>query len=165
MLMQFSQALSENVKVYLNYVGGQRPGDSAKTRQFDLVVTGKINDEFGIGFNGTINSIKLQSNNNYSNPSSWSGAAVYLNYDPIEKVGITLRSEVFNDRNQLAALGAAAVGTSIFANTLSANLKFGKFTLIPELRHETAGENIFFLKDGSTKKSDISFLIGGYIKL
>jgi hypothetical protein len=65
----------------------------------------------------------------------------------------------------LAALGAAAVGTSIFANTLSANLKFGKFTLIPELRHETAGENIFFLKDGSTKKSDISFLIGGYIKL
>jgi hypothetical protein len=165
MLMQVSQTISENVKVYLNYVGGQRPGDSAKTRQFDLVVTGKINDEFGIGFNGTINSIKLQSNNNYSNASSWSGTAVYLNYDPIEKVGITLRSEVFNDRNQLAALGAATVGTSIFANTLSANLKFGKFTLIPELRHETAGENIYFLKDGSTKKSDFSFLIGGYFKL
>ena len=44
-------------------------------------------------------------------------------------------------------------------------IKFGKFTLIPELRHETAGENIYFLKDGSTKKSDFSFLIGGYFKL
>ena len=164
-LLQWSQLINEDVKLYLNYVGGQRPGDSAKTKQIDLVVTAKINDELGLGFNGTVNSIKLQTNNNYAAASSWSGAAVYLNYDPAEKVGLTLRSEVFNDKNQLSALGSALTGTSILANTLSANIKLGKFTLIPELRHETAGKNIYFAKDGASKNSDVSFLIGAYFKL
>jgi hypothetical protein len=164
-LLQWSQLINEDVKLYLNYVGGQRPGDSAKTKQIDLVVTAKINDELGLGFNGTVNSIKLQTNNNYAAASSWSGAAVYLNYDPVEKVGLTLRSEVFNDKNQLSALGSALTGTSILANTLSANIKLGKFTLIPELRHETAGKNIYFAKDGASKNSDVSFLIGAYFKL
>jgi hypothetical protein len=165
MLLQWSQTINEDVKLYLNYVGGERPGDSAKTRQVDLVVTAKINDEFGIGFNGTVNNIQLQSNNNYEAASSWSGAAVYFNYDPVEKLGLTLRSEVFNDKNQLAALGSALTGTSILANTLSANIKAGKFTFIPEIRHETAGKNIYFAKDGASKKSDLSFLVGAYFKL
>ncbi len=164
-LIQWSQAINENIKLYLNYVGGQRPGDSAKSKQIDLVVTAKINDEFGIGFNGTVNSIKLQKNNNYEDASSWSGAAVYLNYDPVEKLGLTLRTEMFNDKNQLSALGSALTGTSILANTLSANVKFGKFTIIPELRYETAGKNIYFAKDGASKSSDVSFLIGAYFKL
>jgi hypothetical protein len=165
-ILQWSQAINEDVKLYLNYVGGQRPSDSAKTKQIDLVVTAKINDEFGIGFNGTINSIKFQTNNNYAEAASaWSGAAVYLNYDPVEKLGLTLRTEVFNDKNQLAALGSALSGTSILANTLSANIKLGKFTIIPELRHETAGKNIYFSKNGASKSSDVSFLIGAYFKL
>ncbi len=165
-ILQWSQAINEDVKLYLNYVGGQRPSDSAKTKQIDLVVTAKINDEFGIGFNGTINSIKFQTNNNYAEAASaWSGAAVYLNYDPVEKLGLTLRTEVFNDKNQLAALGSALSGTSILANTLSANIKLGKFTIIPELRHETAGKNIYFSKNGASKGSDVSFLIGAYFKL
>jgi hypothetical protein len=164
-LLQWSQAINENIKLYLNYVGGQRPSDSAKTRQIDLVVTAKLNDKFGIGFNGTINSIKQQTNNNYSDASSWSGAAVYLNYDPVEKLGLTLRTEMFNDKNQLSALGSALTGTSILANTLSANIKLGKFTIIPELRYETAGKNIYFAKDGASKNSDVSFLVGAYFKL
>jgi len=164
-LLQWSQVINEDVKLYLNYVGGQRPSDSAKSKQIDLVVTAKINDEFGVGFNGTVNRIKLQTNNNYADASSWSGAAVYLNYDPVEKLGITLRTEMFNDKNQLSALGSALTGTSILANTLSANVKVGKFTIIPELRHETAGKNIYFAKDGASKNSDLSFLIGAYFKL
>jgi hypothetical protein len=164
-LLQLSQLITEDIKVYLNYVGGQRPSDAAKTRQIDLVITAKVSDEFGIGFNGTINSIKPQVNNIYSEASSWSGAAAYINYDPVEKLGITLRSEIFNDKNQLAALASAITGTNILANTLSANVKLGKFTLVPELRHETAGENIFFSKTGISKSSDLSFLIGAYFKL
>jgi hypothetical protein len=72
---------------------------------------------------------------------------------------------MFNDKNQLSALGSALTGTSILANTLSANVKVGKFTIIPELRHETAGKNIYFTKDGASKSSDLSFLIGAYFKL
>ena len=164
-LLQWSQAINEEIKFYLNYVGGERPSDAAKTKQIDLVVTAKINDEFGIGFNGTVNSIKQQFNNSLTDASSWSGAAVYFNYDPTEKLGLTLRTEMFNDKKQLAALGSALAGTSILANTLSANIKIGKFTIIPELRHETAGKNIYIAKDGASKNSDLSMLVGAYFKL
>src|SRR5947207_9729222 len=56
-LAQYSFAASDNVKIYLNYVGGKSP-DSSKTSQFDAVITGKFNDKFSIGYNGTVNSIK-----------------------------------------------------------------------------------------------------------
>ena len=41
-LAQYSYAFTDNWKVYLNYVGGTRPADSAKINQFDAVVTGKV---------------------------------------------------------------------------------------------------------------------------
>ena len=100
----------------------------------------------------------------YGNASSWSGIATYLNFDPIEKFGITLRSEIFNDKNQLAALGAAKSGASIFANTISGNIKLGGFTIVPELRLESAGENIYFSKSGSGASSATSFLLAAYYK-
>lgn len=164
LLFQFSQAITEDIKIYLNYVGAQRPSDSAKTDQFDLVLTAKLSDKFNIGLNGTVCNIKTQSRNVYGDGSAWSGIATYLNFDPVEKFGITLRSEIFNDKNQLAALGAAKSGASIFANTISGNIKFGKFTLVPELRLESARENVFYSKTGTAKGSASSFLLAAYYK-
>ncbi len=164
LLFQFSQAVTDDVKVYLNYVGAQRPSDSAKTNQFDLVLTAKLSDLFNIGVNGTVCNIKTQSRNVYGDASSWSGIATYLNFDPVEKFGITLRSEIFNDKNQLAALGTAASGASIFANTLSANIKLKGFTIVPELRLESAGENIYYSKAGTGARSATSFLVAAYYK-
>lgn len=164
LLFQFSQAITDDVKIYLNYVGAQRPSDSAKTNQFDLVMSAKINDKLNLGLNGTICNIKTQIRNVYGDGASWSGIATYLNYDPIEKFDITLRSEIFNDRNQLAALGAANTGASIFANTISGNIKLGGLTIVPELRIESAGENVFFSKAGVATGSATSFLLAAYYK-
>ncbi len=164
LLFQLSQAISDDVKFYLNYVGGQRPSDSAKTNQFDLVMTAKLSEKFNIGLNGTVCNIKTQSRNVYGDAASWSGIATYLNFDPVEKFGITLRSEIFNDKNQLAALGAAKTGASIFANTISGNIKLGGFTIVPELRLESAGANVFFSKTGTAKGSASSFLLAAYYK-
>lgn len=162
LLLQFSQAINEDVKLFLNYVGGQRPSDHAKTRQFDLVLTAKASDQFNFGLNGTLCNVMAMGNSTYVQAQSWWGAATYLNYDPSEKIGLTLRSEIFNDHNKLSALGSAAYGASIFANTLSANFKVGPVTMVPELRIESANSKIYTTKIGTEKSGSTSLLIGAY---
>jgi hypothetical protein len=164
MILQYSYAFSDNVKTYLNYVGGKRPTDSAKVNQFDIVFTAKLSDKFNLAYNGTINGSSLQKNNKYEDAKSWGGTAIYLNYDPTAKLGITLRTEIFNDKNQLSALASAKYGSSIFANTISGNIKLGHFTIVPELRLETAKEAIFFGKNDMEMKNASSFLLAAYYK-
>jgi hypothetical protein len=117
-----------------------------------------------VAYNGTLNKSKTQTAEMYADAKTWGGSAFYINYDPFEKFGITLRSEIFNDKNQLAALGSAAYGSSIFANTISGNIRLGSFTIIPELRLESANKNIFYAKDGSEKGSASNFLLAAYYK-
>ena len=159
LLLQVSQAITDDIKVYLNYVGGQRPADEAKIRQLDVVLTAKLSDQFNVGYNGTVNSTAIKESGIYADANTWSGSAIYLNYDPAKKFGITLRSEVFSDKYQLAALGTAASGGNLFANTLSGNIKFGGLTIIPELRFESSNSKIFFNKNGAATQSNGSFLV------
>lgn len=162
LLVQFNQAFTDNVKLFLNYVGGQRPTDLAKTRQFDLVFTAKTSEKFNIGVNGTLCNVIQSNGNSNGTAKSWWGVATYLNIDPNENIGFTLRSELLNDHNQLSALGTANYGASIFANTLSANFKVGPVTMIPELRIETANSKIYSTKLGAEKSGSTSLLIGAY---
>lgn len=164
LLFQYGYAFSDNVKLYLNYVGGQRPTDSAKIRQYDVVLTAKFSDKFNLAYNGTLNSSKAQQKSIYADASTWGGSAFYFNYDPLKNFGVTLRSEIFNDKNKLAALGSAPFGSSIFANTISGNIKVGPVTLVPELRFESAQKAVFFNKDGDGKSSASSFLLAAYYK-
>lgn len=165
MLAQFSYAFTDNVKAYLNYVGGKRFTDSAKTNQFDLVLTGKVNDKFSLGFNGTVATQKFQVDNKYdTDAKSWWGSAVYLNVDPTDKFGLTLRSEYFSDKDQLVAMSLAPEGASIFANTLSANFRIAGLTIIPEFRFETGSKDVFFDKEGATKSGNASFLVAAVYK-
>ena len=164
MIFQYSYAFNDNAKLYLNYVGGQRPTDEAKIRQFDVVFTDKLNDEINIGFNGTINSTTPKKNGNYGSAASWSGAAVYLNIDPWEKVGLTQRFEVFNDKNQLSGLSTSAYGGTILANTISANFKFGPMVIIPEYRIENCSNKVFHDKGGAESNFESSIILAAYLK-
>jgi hypothetical protein len=165
LLGQFSYAFTDDVKAYFNYVGGQRYTDSAKTNQYDVVVTAKINDKFNIGYNGTVNTTKFQVDNKYdSDVKAWWGSAVYLNVDPSEKFGLTLRSEYFSDKNQLVAMSLSPVGAAIFANTLSANFRIAGLTIIPEFRYETASDKAFFDREGGPKSGNASLLIAAIYK-
>ena len=164
LLFQYGYAFTENVKLYLNYVGGQRPTDSAKVRQYDVVLTAKFSDKFNVAYNGTLNSSKTQKKLIYADAAAWGGSAFYFNYDPVKNFGLTLRSEIFNDKNQLAALGTAPFGSSIFANTLSGNIKLGPITIIPELKLESAKKAVFYNKDGDGKTNASSFLLAAYYK-
>ena len=144
-IAQFSTATSDDkLKAYLNFQGGKD-----KT-QFDIVLNTAISDVFGFNYDGTI--CRLAGNN-------WSSNAVYLNYDISSKLGLALRSEYFNDSE--SALG---LGTSVFQNTLSANLKFNKFTIIPEFRFDDASNRPFLTKAQAATGTAGSFLIAAVYK-
>ncbi len=160
LLAQYSVAINDDTKLYLNYVGGERPADAAKTRQLDAVLTSKLNDKWNIGYNGTVTSVKPPS----IGKDLWFGNAIYLNYDPKEKIGFTLRTEFFSDKYKLAALSSAAYGGSILATTISANIKAGPVVLIPELRVENCSNKVFHNKSGAEKNGSSSLLLAAYYK-
>ncbi|MBI3138895.1 MAG: porin [Sphingobacteriales bacterium] len=159
LIAQYSIAPTENIKLYLNYVGGQNP-DTSKTSQFDAVITAKVSDKFNMGFNGTINNTRLWDGSKSMDAKAWGGAAIYLNLDPKPWFGLTLREEMFNDKHQFKTASYAMEGCTILATTLSANFKTGGFTFIPELRIDQTNKKVLFTdKDGAYTKSAASFLI------
>ena len=156
-LAQYSFAATDNLKFFLNYVGGQNP-DTSKVNQFDAVVTAKISDKFNIGYNGTINSTQFWDGSKNIESQSWWGSALYLNFDPKPWFGLTLRGEYFGDKDHLKIL-VAPDGSNIFATTLSANFKTGGFTFIPEFRIDNSNKEVFVDKDGLPNKSAANFLV------
>lgn len=160
LLAQVSVAATDKWKFYLNYWGffGAKSGNSTNgaesTSQLDLVVLGTISDKFSVGVNGTLQSLKLDDGNAKTDSKSWYGGALYLNYDPISALGITLRGEYIKDKD-LIKFGAAE---SIFQSTLSFDIKAGPLTFIPELRLDNAKNEIFVKGDGAATKSTFSAL-------
>ncbi len=157
-LAQYAFAPTENIKAYLNFVGGEAP-DSSKGNQFDLVVTGKVSDKFSIGYNGTVASARLREDGKYSDTKNWWASAVYINVDPQSWLGFTLREEYFSDKDQLKVFSPAAGGGKVFATTLSANFRINNLVIIPEVRVDNGSRRIFTDKDGNNKYGAGSFLI------
>lgn len=160
-IAQYSYAASDDIKLYLNYVGGFGL-DSIKRRQLDLVASAKLSSTISLGYNATYqHTIAKTEAAKRANEGAknWWGSAIYLNYDPTEKIGFTLRSELFSDKNQLTALSTVPVGANIFANTISCNIKAKKLTLIPEVRLESSKQNVFFSKNGGMSSSAASLLL------
>ena len=153
LIAQYTYAASDKVKLYLNYVGGRDIEDN-RCHQYDLVLTAKTSTLFSFGFNGTLNESSLATEK-YTIARSWWGSALYLNLDPKPWLGLTLRTEYFNDR-QGARLPAPA---SITATTLSVNLKVDGITFIPECRIDHANNPIFFHSDGSPSHTTANFLL------
>jgi Putative beta-barrel porin-2, OmpL-like. bbp2 len=149
---QFHAASKDgNVSGYLNYVGGKSKAKD-KSSQFDLVVTGKVSDKFSLGYNGTTRSFQHDKD---PKKSFW-GSALYLNFDPTSTVGLTLRGEYFDDKKN-GTVGY--IGTSIFAATLSADIKIEGLTIIPEFRIDNAKDNFFVKSPGDLTKSSGNFIL------
>ena len=163
-LAQYSIASgNDKVKAYLNFLGG-KANDSSKNKQLDLVVSATVNDKFSIGYNGTIASFSHKVRNKYGSAESWWGSAVYLNVDPLSWLGLTLRSEYFNDK-KLQTVVFSTTGGNIFANTLSANFKIDNLTIIPELRYENASTDLYTKSSGASSKNTATFLVAAVYKL
>ena len=158
LLAQYSLAVNENTKLYVNYVGGKAP-DSSRSNQFDVVVTSKLGSRFSFGYNGTMASIQSWNGVKNAPGKSWWGSALYLNLDPKSWLGFTLRGEYFSDDHQLKIFSAAPQGGNIFATTLSANFKINSLIIIPEFRIDHASNKIFIDKNGNPVSAAGSFLV------
>ncbi len=155
-IAQFSTATkNDKLKAYLNYQGGST-GSNSGFNQFDLVLLGTISSKFAINYDGTIQSVK-----NAGTTSSWSSNAIYVNFDPSSTLGLTLRGEYFDDKKSASS---GAFGSSVFATTLSANIKAGPLTIIPEFRMDSGSNDIFFKSGGTATKSTSGFLIAAVYK-
>ena len=149
LLAQFSTgSKNDKLKAFLNFQGGNG------FNQFDLVLTGAISSQFSINYDGTVKSVKTAGVKN-----SWTSNALYFNYDPTNKFGLTLRGEYFDDKK-----GVAGLNTSIFQATLSGNIHLENLTLIPEIRIDTAKDNTFFKSAGTPAKGDASFILAAVYK-
>lgn len=148
-IAQFSKT-SDHVNAFLNYVGGKDTAGN-NINQIGLTATAKVNDVFSLGYDGTVKMVDPASGTS----GKWWGSALYVNVDPSEKFGITLRGEYFDDKKD-----ALIFGTSIVQSTLSFNIKpVSGLAIIPEFRIDSAKDPIFKKNDGSDTKSAASFLV------
>jgi hypothetical protein len=158
LVAQYSFSAGDIFKAYVNYAGGQG-FDTSKSKQVDVVVTSKVSNKFNLAFNGTVSNMNTyMGKNEFDGYKSWWGAAAYANYDPSDKLGFTLRGEYFSDENGLKYGGLAGDG-SIFATTLSAQLRKDNLIIIPELRVDAANKAIFSKTDGSATKTAANLLV------
>lgn len=156
LLAQFSTATPDDqLKLWLNFNGG-KTSDSTKSHQLDLVVSTSLSDRFSIGYNGSVAMSRLRHNGKFGDSQNWWGSALYLNVDPKDWWGLTLRGEYFDDEK---AVSAGAFGANILAATLSANFKISGLTIIPELRYDKASRAIFTNHSEAAKKSTTSALL------
>ncbi|AWO01319.1 porin [Chitinophaga alhagiae] len=149
-------------KFYLNYIGGR---DTFQTRndQLDAVITYQVAPKFGLGYNGTVS---MYNNKPADTKGSWFGSALYLNYDPVESFGLTLRGEYLSDKDGLKfySLAEYPQGGSVVALTLSGQYKVGGFTLIPEVRLDMASEDAFMKKAETPKSNSANVLLAAIYK-
>ncbi|HMR91942.1 MAG TPA: outer membrane beta-barrel protein [Chitinophagaceae bacterium] len=145
---QYSHA-GDKLSLYVNYsgwFGAKSTPEAVSVNQFAVTASAQVTDNFSIGYDGTVQLLK---NEIKDGSDKWWGSALYFNYDPGEKVGLTLRTEYFSDEKD-----AVKVGANVFQSTLSLNYKVGNFTLIPEIRLDNASQPVFAKKDGITAKKN-----------
>lgn len=169
-IAQFSTGSSnDKVKAYFNFEGYGgvsqaapiMPGSSyilyKSLTQFDVVVNATVSSKFGVGYNGTVQSV------NDGASKSWWGSALYFNYDPVSTFGLTLRGEYFGDKDGVKLYvvnpDATTTGANVFDVTLSGNIKVNSLTIIPEIRIDNSSQNIFMKGDGSGTKSAASAVL------
>lgn len=140
---------------YLNYLGGV---DTEGTRedQADLVMTYLFNKHFNIAYDGS-----LCHYTGNATGTSWWGSALYFNTDITSTFGLTLRTEYFNDPDNLKVFTDKEKfpeGGAVWSFTLSGNYKIKTLTLIPEARLDHATEPLF-TKDGKSVVNSPNVLV------
>lgn len=161
---QYRLALADSkINLSVNGLVGKMDTDN-KNSQLDLVATGVLSEKFSIGYNGTLASSAARvSGGSWVGGNEWWGSAIYFNYDPDKRLGITLRTEYFSDSNGITAPFLSSKGGSVKAATLSLNGRISNLVLVPELRFEDSSRQIFTKKSGAASNS-LSFIFGAYYK-
>jgi len=157
-IAQLSSATkNDKLKAYLNYQGGTNAFKN-KISQLDLVLNYAASSKLAVVYDGTVQNV---------DGKSWSSNALYFNYDPTSVFGLTLRGELFDNLTgaRFVSVPGDYLQASIFAATLSANIKSGNLTIIPEFRIDNSNNKLFSSKNGLLDaKSASSFILAATYK-
>ena len=135
---QLSVTPAEGLTAYFNLLTGSESGTIV-----DLTAAYQISPKFKLGLNAA----------DYSGVESgtgYSGIALYPSLTVSDSFGLGLRVESFKSKS---------TDTSVASFTLSANLKSGGLTLIPEIRLDSASEKDFYTANGNTTKTASQFAL------
>jgi hypothetical protein len=151
----------DKFKAYLNFVDGKQMEDK-NLLQGDLVLTYAVSEKFSLGYNGTVQSLKLKQEDDSWSKVSWWGSALYLNADPASWFGLTLRGEYIGNKDgwigNSTGTGSYDLG-NVFEATLSANFRIDNLTIIPEFRLDHGQYAAFYKNDTELTKSTGSFIL------
>ncbi len=143
-------------KIYVNGLSG-KGADSTVASTFDITTSYQISEKFGAGFNFITQGLSKEGDN-----ASWNGSALYLNYAFSPSFILAARGELFNDKDGVKyKLGddTPTTDNTITAFTLSGNIKIDAFTIIPEIRFDSAKKTIWKNNEGKLKDNESSFIL------
>ncbi len=124
---------TDGVSAYLNFMDGSVSGTI-----IDLTATFQLSEKFKLGLNAA----------DFSNTGDvgYSGLALYPSYAISDSFALGLRGEYFDFKE-------GSGDSSVTAFTLSANLKAGGFTFIPEFRLDSNSDEYFTDSDMAATKA------------
>lgn len=135
---QLTLTPAEGLTAYFNLLTGSESGTIV-----DLTAAYQVSPKFKLGLNAADFS-------GVDNGSGYSGIALYPSVAISDSFGLGLRAESFKSKT---------LDTSVSAFTLSANLKSGGLTFIPEIRLDSASEDSFYKSNGNPTKSASQFAV------
>ncbi len=124
----------EGWTAYLNVLSGADPGGYGTIE--DLTTAYQIDPKFKLGLNAANYDAK-------DSAGGYAGVALYPQYSVTDAIAIGLRGEYFKVKDVGGAVGSTYTGV-----TLTANLKSGGLTFIPEVRLDHSGDKPFVDKGG-----------------
>ena len=135
---QLTLTPAEGLTAYFNLLTGSESGTIV-----DLTAAYQVSPKFKLGLNAADFS-------GVDSGSGYSGIALYPSVAISDSFGLGLRAESFKSKT---------LNTSVSAFTLSANLKSGGLTFIPEIRLDSASEDSFYKSNGNPTKSASQFAV------
>ena len=135
---QLTLTPAEGLTAYFNLLTGSESGTVV-----DLTAAYQVSPKFKLGLNAADFS-------GVESGSGYSGIALYPSVAISDSFGLGLRAESFKSKT---------LDTSVSAFTLSANLKSGGLTFIPEIRLDSASEDSFYKSNGNPTKSASQFAV------
>jgi spore coat protein U-like protein len=174
--------------VWLNFIMGDQDGkldedidgigdesSYGTLTQLDLTTGWTLSDLFYLGANVSWQSIGEGEvfdvdgiTGNGRETSSFFGVAVYPKLTFSETFALAIRGEMFSAKkfHPLASPFVTDIDGdgSVFATTVTGNIKAGGLTIMPEIRLDTTSEDSFVTKDGDSSDSITSFTLAAVYK-
>jgi len=135
----------EGWTAYLNVLSGKSEGVPGTGTIFDLTTAYQVTEKFKLGLNAADYSVS-------GDNGGYTGAALYPQYAFSPSVALGLRGEYLNWKG-----AQGADDEHVIAGTLSANIKAGGLTFIPEVRLDNLSNEGFYKENGELTKKAAQF--------